>query len=202
MKDDVAKLPPDLAAWFAALKLPYPDWQGDLAAWFAALKLQCDRDIINLLPAVAVDERIWDGPGLERWTNEWLDTIAGFAAERNAGLDEVHAEMMKERRREREAVDLAARVAALLPPELRTHQVLRQRKGRGRPAGADPRLAAADADVDRIVAIWQWAFGKRNRSQPPTAIDIAARRHGVDAAKLQTHRHNTPRLSTPEAFSS
>ena len=66
---------------------------------------------------------------------------------------------------------------------------------RGRPRGGASKLDEAVADVARIRDLWQQTFGKRNRSQPPTAIEIAARRHGLASVQLVNFRKNKSRRS-------
>ncbi|MCK1450440.1 hypothetical protein IVB36_05845 [Bradyrhizobium sp. 35] len=71
-----------------------------------------------------------------------------------------------------------------------------RKRGESRPSDFSPleRDALSDAaqDMDRIRAIWKRRFGKMNRSerQPPTALEIAARRNGVDEDKLRSWRSN------------
>ena len=43
-------------------------------------------------------------------------------------------------------------------------------------------LEEASYDVERIREIWQQHYGRRNRKAEPTAIEIAARRHGMQGS--------------------
>jgi len=71
-----------------------------------------------------------------------------------------------------------------------------RKKGEPRPRDYSPIereiLSDASNDADRIRAVWKRHFGKQNRSerQPPTSIQIAARRHKVDEGQLINWRRN------------
>lgn len=71
-----------------------------------------------------------------------------------------------------------------------------RRRGESRPSDFSPEesaaLSDASQDVDRIRDIWKRRLGRMNRSerQPPTALEIAARRNGVDEDKLRSWRSN------------
>jgi hypothetical protein len=70
-------------------------------------------------------------------------------------------------------------------------------KGESRPRDLPDFLKAlleyAAMDVEYIRAIWKRDFGKRNRSAAPTAIDIAARRNGVEENQLVNFKKNQHR---------
>jgi len=75
-------------------------------------------------------------------------------------------------------------------------------RGRGRPKGSWPTdivgekralLERAAIDVVRICDIWQDKLGHRNRKERPTAVEIAARRWGVDEDELGRFRKNFAR---------
>lgn len=77
-------------------------------------------------------------------------------------------------------------------------QLLTQKRERGRKKG-DRRdtdhkphtlevLREAARDVTRIYDIWKRDFGKRNRSNHPTAVDIAAGRWGLDPEEIVRYR--------------
>jgi hypothetical protein len=96
-------------------------------------------------------------------------------------------------------------------PELRllARRLLHQR-GRGRRKGErrpgdltnDQRRAreAALKDAERIREVWQRKFGRTNRKESPTALDIAARRRAIATARsrptsLRPGSANTAELS-------
>ncbi len=74
-------------------------------------------------------------------------------------------------------------------------------KGEPRPRDLPDRLKSsleeASYDVERIREIWQQHYGRRNRKAEPTAIEIAARRHGIKDHKLINFRKNLHRRSGP-----
>jgi hypothetical protein len=94
-------------------------------------------------------------------------------------------------------------------PELRRLALNRlHRSGRGRRKG-EPRPGdlssddrrrreAALKDVERIRDLWQRKLGKHNRSHSPTALEIAAHRHGLVEADLIRYRAN--KRSSQNAF--
>ena len=71
-----------------------------------------------------------------------------------------------------------------------------RKRGESRPSDFSPEesaaLSDASLDVDRIRNIWKRHLRKMNRSErhPPTALQIAARRSGVDVDKLRSWRSN------------
>jgi hypothetical protein len=71
-----------------------------------------------------------------------------------------------------------------------------RKKGESRPSDYSPLerdiLSDASNDVDRIRMVWKRHFKKQNRSerQPPTAVQIAARRYGVGERLLMNWRSN------------
>jgi hypothetical protein len=67
--------------------------------------------------------------------------------------------------------------------------LMRKRK-RGRPRGHTPGLAEAWDEVGRIRRLWQRTFGKRYRSQSPTAIEIAASRHSFEPHEMENYNKN------------
>jgi hypothetical protein len=115
------------------------------------------------------------------------------------GCDEVRARVAKSKRVKRELAKLTTQLRAMdvgmntvrTELELPALQQRWEPAKLGRPRGSSiPGLAEADADVDRIVALWREAFGCRRRTCPPTAVAIAARRYGLSPAQLETYRKN------------
>jgi hypothetical protein len=78
-------------------------------------------------------------------------------------------------------------------------RVLTFRRGKGRPKGSRKTdivgeersiLERAAVDVDRIYDLWQRELKHRNRTERPTAVEIAARRWDIDAGQLRRFRKN------------
>ena len=159
--------------------------------------------------------KLWQDGGdpLEQWTNAQLDSqyppesldgvlrflsrlnerkdlpsqIRCYAAELRSGVVKLQD---KGDRLEAAAALLPAVVAILDPAE-----GLKESPKRGRPKGSSPRLAEADADVTRISALWKSVFKINATSrQAPSAIEIAARRHGVEPVQLENFRKNRSKL--------
>jgi hypothetical protein len=73
-----------------------------------------------------------------------------------------------------------------------------ERPGRGRPKEGWQPLDDASDDVDRIHQVWRQHFfrkgqGRYNRTMAPTAVQIAAGRHGVTETALINFRKNRHR---------
>jgi hypothetical protein len=92
-------------------------------------------------------------------------------------------------------------------PELRKLALDRLRpRGRGRRKGerrpgdwtADERrrLEAALGDVGRIRRLWKAELGKQNRTEEPTAVQIAARMHGFEEIDLVAFQSNKNKSSS------
>jgi hypothetical protein len=75
---------------------------------------------------------------------------------------------------------------------------LRRPRKRGRPPSRASALLSfgregAAEDVERIRKIWHQHYKKQNRSDPPTAIEIAARRYGMEPDELINYLKNRHR---------
>lgn len=153
----------------------------------------------------------------EYWTNAKLDELfepsaADIIREQDHTLSPVvHKELSEQLHRGRliQAVrskDQAA-VARLADTEELKRLAFRvafekhgrgREKGEGRPQDYSQHLKAALEEASREIGlirkIWASEFnGKRNRSNDPTAIDIAARRWGIDPGALINFRKNRSR---------
>jgi hypothetical protein len=85
--------------------------------------------------------------------------------------------------------------AQLMDTEQLRRAVLRpqprgRRKGEPRPRDVSPRMADAAIDYGRIRALWRQHYNKYARVMAPKAIDIAARRRGVDSFQLFIYLKN------------
>jgi hypothetical protein len=69
-----------------------------------------------------------------------------------------------------------------------------RKRPRGRPPGSAVGIAEAWAERARIRDIWRGTFGKSNRKDPPTAVDIAAWRHDFDPGELINYGKNRNKL--------
>jgi hypothetical protein len=149
---------------------------------------------------------------LEDWTNRALDSMfepsAADIAREQDPTPVFHQELSTQLKRGRVIVaaragesETLARLATtpeLLRLALKPHKRGRE-KGEQRPRDL-PQLAKwgcieALADVEHIRRIWKNEFGKRNRSESPTAMEIAARRWGIDPEVLITFKKNRHRRS-------
>jgi hypothetical protein len=116
--------------------------------------------------------------------------------------------LFSERRKRNRVIDAAKRgdneaMARLADtPELRrlafaTRHARGREKGEPRPRDTPLskrlRLEAADNDVNLIYQIWEQHFGKHYRTAAPTAVQIAAKRHGVTEDELKNFRKNKTR---------
>jgi hypothetical protein len=153
------------------------------------------------------------GDSLERWTNAHLDNLhppqsldgaLAFLSRVDRALDLMETpsdELRKyvvQRRDEvtksRDDEDRQAKVTSGLMQGLKLAGLDKVEKPkRGRPKGSAPRLAEADADVARIGAFWKDIFGMAS-PQCPSAIEIAARRHGLEPGQLENFRKNRSKL--------
>jgi hypothetical protein len=151
-------------------------------------------------------KRIWDdAEELEQWTNEQLGPrfdigeielgernmaiLAGMHTIKDAiaqGYDDIVLRLI--------ADDEVLRRYAI---RLLMHKLpdIRERL----PYDLKERLQAAVMEVDRIREIWWRKLGKRYRGdrQPPTAIQIAARRWDVSEQQLLSHMRNRARDELP-----
>lgn len=162
-----------------------------------------------------------DQERLEAWTNARLDSIDDTAADPKrdpfhifdptvAVLEQDIAQRLKRGR-----VKIAARaghyetVARLADTvELRRLALSSLDHRRGREIG-DQRpndlpqttkrcCEEALADVEHIRQIWKTTYGKRNRSASPTAMEIAARRWGIDDTLLINFKKNRNRRKSSD----
>lgn len=152
---------------------------------------------------------------LETWTNQQLDLIAdrlpASLVRKDAEMHSIIQAMLSDNRTfERTLIYFAvadgdaATIERLTVehPELRDFavQLSTYKRGRGRlknerrpddwsrdEANAFPFAAEG---VSRIRAIWKRYFGKQNRTAPPTAIDIAARRYGINEERFRNMLKN------------
>jgi hypothetical protein len=69
-----------------------------------------------------------------------------------------------------------------------------RRRAPGRPRGGKLGLREALADVARISELWRKTFGTHYRKTAPTAIAVAARRHGIAPTELENYRANRRKL--------
>jgi hypothetical protein len=163
-----------------------------------------DRVVTAAPRWICRDEK--DQQRLEAWTNAQLDAIdavfeAAYDPARDpfyifhptlAALEEENAQRVKRGR-----VILAARAGdhetlARLADTLELRRLAFKRHRRGREKGERrPRdlpqvtkVCCEDAldDVEHIRRIWKREYGRQNRGadSPPTAMGIAARRHGIE----------------------
>ena len=139
----------------------------------------------KLTPA---DPEIWnDGPRLRAWTIAYLDGMRRYVPmevyDRLRRLQEELCERQRFVRKTKNSLVEMLVILKKMNPELQ--QAVPQR--RGRPRGS--KLVAANSDVSRIRMLWRITFGRQNRSAP-SAVDIAAERHGTTAKKLAAYRRN------------
>ena len=135
-------------------------------------------------------ERVYQQKG---WPDAFRETVNEMRERMDAARkqkDAVRKKGAKINRAEQELLNWAAKVArgfgasmSAADPHLDAFNVLLglpvpardDLPKRGRPREGASKLDGAVADVARIRDLWQQTFGKRYRSQPPTAIEIAAR---------------------------
>ena len=155
-------------------------------------------------------ERVYQQKG---WPDAFRETVNEMRERMDAARkqkDAVRKKGAKINRAEQELLNWAAKVArgfgastSAADPHLDAFNVLLglpvpardDLPKRGRPREGASKLDEAVADVARIRDLWQQTFGKRYRSQPPTAIEIAARRHGLASEQLVAFRKNKSRRS-------
>lgn len=107
---------------------------------------------------------------------------------------ELRRNLIKSVRKAIQAQDFQA--LADMAPLLRRLGAKRDPRGREKgerrpddlPESVREALPHASADVGRIRDIWFHRFGKRNRGADPTAIQIAARRWGIDPSYLEGYK--------------
>jgi hypothetical protein len=139
-----------------------------------------------------------DQEALEQWTDEQLDLIADrppeALVEHDAKMYHALQALLSDQNLFRRQIE-----------RVRDFALWRHKRGRGRRKGeqrsddwSDAELDAvpyAAEDVTRIRLIWKCEFGKQNRgdADPPTAIGIAARRHGLTEERLRLMLKNRNR---------
>ncbi len=151
---------------------------------------------------------------LEDWTNRALDAMfepsaADIASEQDPTHSPIfHQELSAQLKRGRVIVaargsdhETLARLATtpeLLRLAFKPHRRGRE-KGEHRPRDLSQLTKwgciEALADVEHIRRIWKNEYGLRNRSESPTAMEIAARRWGINAEVLITFKKNRHRRS-------
>ena len=148
---------------------------------------------------------------LEDWTNARLDELfepsaADIAREQDHTHSPVfHHELSAKLQRGRVILAVQAKDHAAVEQLANTEELRRlalrealtphrrgREKGESRPRDYPPTLKwslpDALADVDHIRRIWKREYGLRNRAAAPTAMDIAARRWGIDPEVLITFK--------------
>ena len=117
----------------------------------------CELDLLKKLQPTGVDDVMWDnGLRLQKWTNDILDTVSFIKAnpEWNDALSTLHkmkrflANYEREENRHRQAI--YALFAQLLPDFKYDNEIKECRE-----RNPDPKLAAANADVERIQTLWR-----------------------------------------------
>jgi hypothetical protein len=140
-------------------------------------------------------KRIWDDPEeLRRFTEEKL------AADEHASKGWTCARYPMLRTLVEKDTDTFKRLCAEYPDEAPFAAVMYAEYTRTRPhrrpkleetiAGEDlsAKRALADLDLFRVRDIWFRFLGKRNRTNAPTAYQIAAERNGLTADQLKSYR--------------
>jgi hypothetical protein len=150
------------------------------------------------------------GDRLERWTNAHLDRQPAASLDGAlASLARISQELARmqdppEALRELVAQRRGQLVRLRAKADFRNHVLewaeqgleivglaSRVKRKRGRRKGSAPGLAEADADVARIRRLWRAVFKmSATTPQSPSAIEIAARRHGVNSDQLENYRKN------------
>lgn len=185
------------------MRKPWPVWRGKLLKWVCHDGKDQDR--------------------FEAWTNAQLDeleqpsaddilhdSVAIFDQHAMAAADKSASDRLRRgrlllavRAKDHAAVQRLANTEQLTRLALRAALAQRgpgRATGEWRPWDYSPELKCAleDAarDVELVRGVWLRAFGRRNRTMPPTAIEIASRRNGIEhPADLENFRKNQHRIS-------
>jgi hypothetical protein len=162
--------------------------KGAIVKPLSVVAAELDQILLHakLVPA---DKKMWDdGVRLRAWTNDYLDAMArALPAELHDTLDEALQKLTEAKEHIKTTKKMLAQTLAVVR---QLNPNIPYPEQRGRPSGSSMQLVAANATVDRIRRLWKITFGKQNRFATPTAIELAAVRHGVTQKALITYRKN------------
>lgn len=148
-------------------------------------------------------ERIWNNAERLKWWT--LEKLYG-ADIRQLDPDDAHEIMAQHSRHRQYVIDRAIgttnrlrrnikRDPAILVAMPSLARYVRPRPAH-RPKGSEPGLAEAWREVKRIREIWRREFGRYNRNESPTAVELAAWRHDFDPEAIRNYGNNLSRRKT------